>query len=41
MVIRVLGAVLFRANGQTDRCDEANNPFTHFCDCVKKFVLQR
>ena len=41
---RVLGAVLFRANGQidrqtdrqTDRCDEANNRFSQFCNCISK-----
>ena len=39
MEIRVLGAVLFSTDRQTDRCDEANNRFTHFCDCVKNLCF--
>ena len=32
MKIRLLGAELFHADGQTDRRDEANSRFSQFCE---------
>jgi hypothetical protein len=33
MKIRPVGAKVFNADGQTDRNDEANNPFLQFREC--------
>jgi len=34
MKIGPVGAELFRADGQTDRRDEANGPFIQFCESL-------
>ena len=34
MKIRPVETVLFHANGQTDRHDEANSLFPQFCECA-------
>jgi hypothetical protein len=41
MKIRPMGAELFHADGQTNRHDEANNPFSQFCERPQKCVLKR
>ena len=34
MTIRLVGAELFRADGRTDRHDEANSRLSQFCERV-------
>jgi hypothetical protein len=36
MIINIVGAELFRADGQTDRHDEANSRFSKFCERVQR-----
>jgi hypothetical protein len=36
MKIRPVGAEFFRADGQTDREDEANSRFSQFCESTLK-----
>jgi hypothetical protein len=41
MKIRPVEAMMFCADRQTDRLDEANSRFSQFCKCAQKLILPR
>jgi hypothetical protein len=40
MNIRPVGPELFHADGRTDRHDEANSGFSHYCEQAKSVFVQ-
>jgi len=41
MKIRTVDAEFFHADGQTDRCNEANSLFSQFCERTLKIIENR